>query len=356
MSNENDQAMQPDINDPSPERQAELEAAYNAQKDTDAPYKGVQIDTFGELQWIMQQRGWSGKFRLSPGMARANLRGACLLAANLKGIDLYGANLSEADLRNVNLSSAFLREADLSGANLSRANLSGASLRHVNLYGSNIRRVLLSTETILDDILIDPEVRIDGVRWSDAPLNAISWEQALRFGDEPTFHDRKGQNNKERALLYRNAARAYHGLVVALQDQGLGDVASGYRLRELAMQRKALFAQHNYGGWLLNVLLGSVAGHGEKPGRAFGAYLGIVATFSLIFWVVTNFIHTGSQQSLQWYEALVLSVSSFHGRGFFTNTINLGDPLAIVAAFEAVSGLFIELIFIATFSRRFLGE
>lgn len=67
---------------------------------------------------------------------------------------------------------------------------------------------------------------------------------------------------------------------------------------------------------------------------------------------MTNFLHSGAQP-LQWYEAAVLSVSSFHGRGFFTSTIQLGDPLAIVAAFEAVCGLFIELVFIATFSRRF---
>jgi hypothetical protein len=56
------------------------------------------------------------------------------------------------------------------------------------------------------------------------------------------------------------------------------------------------------------------------------------------------------------YEALVLSLSSFHGRGFFPSTISLGDPLAIIAAAEAVIGLFIELLFIATFSRRFLGD
>ena len=77
--------------------------------------------------------------------------------------------------------------------------------------------------------------------------------------------------------------------------------------------------------------------------------------FAIIFWLVTNVVHTGAPP-LQWYEAGVLSLSSFHGRGFFTNTIQLGDPLAIVAAFEAVSGLFIELVFIATFTQRFFSK
>ncbi|MGO8949314.1 MAG: hypothetical protein ACLQUY_17020 [Ktedonobacterales bacterium] len=59
---------------------------------------------------------------------------------------------------------------------------------------------------------------------------------------------------------------------------------------------------------------------------------------------------------MQWYEALVLSLSSFHGRGFFPSQIGLGDPLAMIAAVEAVTGLFIELILIATFSNRFLNK
>ena len=59
---------------------------------------------------------------------------------------------------------------------------------------------------------------------------------------------------------------------------------------------------------------------------------------------------------LRWDEALVLSVSSFHGRGFFTQDITLGDTYARLAAVEAVVGLFIEISFIATFTQRFLGS
>jgi hypothetical protein len=54
--------------------------------------------------------------------------------------------------------------------------------------------------------------------------------------------------------------------------------------------------------------------------------------------------------------ALVLSVSSFHGRGFFQPVQSLGDPGAIIAAIEAVFGLLIEISFIATFTQRFFGR
>lgn len=35
---------------------------------------------------------------------------------------------------------------------------------------------------------------------------------------------------------------------------------------------------------------------------------------------------------------------------------SLGDPVAILAAFEAVVGLFIEITFIATFTQRFFAR
>jgi hypothetical protein len=44
---------------------------------------------------------------------------------------------------------------------------------------------------------------------------------------------------------------------------------------------------------------------------------------------------------LSWDEALALSVSSFHGRGFFNSGVSLGDTLARLAAGEAIIGLLI---------------
>lgn len=59
---------------------------------------------------------------------------------------------------------------------------------------------------------------------------------------------------------------------------------------------------------------------------------------------------------LRWDEALVISISSFHRRGFFTSDIHLGDTLARLAAGEAIIGLLIENTFIATFTQRFFAR
>jgi hypothetical protein len=58
-------------------------------------------------------------------------------------------------------------------------------------------------------------------------------------------------------------------------------------------------------------------------------------------------------------NAFVLSLTSFHGRGFFPDLeskTTLDNPLVVLAAIEAVVGLFIEISFIATFTQRFFGK
>jgi hypothetical protein len=56
-------------------------------------------------------------------------------------------------------------------------------------------------------------------------------------------------------------------------------------------------------------------------------------------------------------EAVVFSMTSFHGRGFSPGqNITLGNPLAVLAAAEAFVGLLIEVTFIATFTQRIFGK
>jgi hypothetical protein len=51
-----------------------------------------------------------------------------------------------------------------------------------------------------------------------------------------------------------------------------------------------------------------------------------------------------------------MSMTSFHGRGFFPGGIALDDPITVLAAFEAFVGLVIEVSFIATFTNRFFAR
>jgi hypothetical protein len=56
-------------------------------------------------------------------------------------------------------------------------------------------------------------------------------------------------------------------------------------------------------------------------------------------------------------DALVFSITSFHGRGFSPGEmLTLHNPLSILAAIEAIIGLLIEITLIATFTQRFFAR
>src|SRR5689334_4896934 len=81
----------PDDSEPTPERQAELEAAYE-QNDAaqQPPYKGVEFRTRGEVKWAIAKRKWSSDVRIS---SHPNFIGAYLSRVNLSGVRLSFANL-----------------------------------------------------------------------------------------------------------------------------------------------------------------------------------------------------------------------------------------------------------------------
>ena len=55
------------------------------------------------------------------------------------------------------------------------------------------------------------------------------------------------------------------------------------------------------------------------------------------------------------HEALLVSVTAFHGR-VFSESFRVGGPAAWVAAAEAVLGLVIEGVFIAMLTQRFFSK
>ena len=81
-------------------------------------------------------------------------------------------------------------------------------------------------------------------------------------------------------------------------------------------------------------------------------YLAVIFGFALAYFTIGHLTF--------WPDALVYSLTSFHGRGFLPNLngqlVTLHYPLVVMAAFEAVIGLLIEISFIATFTQRFFGR
>jgi uncharacterized protein YjbI with pentapeptide repeats len=268
------------------------------------------------------------------------LKGAYLYWAQLEGANFIGAQLKGADLGGAQLDGAYLREAQLEGVNLSGAQLKGADLRNVIL-GDKQR--------------IGP--RLADLQWGDTNLAAVDWSQVAALGDEHQARQKKtpdGKKKEQAARLseYQAAVRANRQLAVALQAQGLSEEAARFAYRAQRLQRIVLRRQRKLVVYLFSGVLDLLAGYGYRPGRSVIAYLVIIVGFMGLYLLNAHF----AAPHLRWDEALVLSVSSFHGRGFFSQEISLGDTYARLAAAEAVVGLLIEISFIATFTQRFFGK
>lgn len=200
------------------------------------------------------------------------------------------------------------------------------------------------------------------VLWGTINLAVIDWSQVVYLGDEYEAWQKREKGT--RLPRYKAAMRANRQLSVVLQGQGLSEDAVRFAYRANMLQRKVLWFQmiqpkvssrqriRKLGAWMFSHFLNLVAGYGYRPERSLLAYLLVIFGFMGLYLLTSHF----TTPHLRWDEALVLSVSSFHGRGFFTQTITLGDAYARLAVTEAVLGLFIEISFIATFTQRFFGK
>ncbi len=160
--------------------------------------------------------------------------------------------------------------------------------------------------------------------------------------------DRNKKDIAARQIRYTVVARAYRQLAVELRNQGLSEDAARFTYRAQLMQRKVFWYKRQFLSYIGSLFLDLLSGYGYKVGRCFIAYALVIGLFALIYHSL------GTHPA--WNESIVISMTAFHGRGFFPEQFHPGDPQALVAAIEAFVGLLIEVTFIATLTQRLFGK
>jgi uncharacterized protein YjbI with pentapeptide repeats len=288
----------------------------------------------------------------------SHLEGACFRWAHLKGTSFYGAYMQESRLRGATLSGAVLQRAHLEGASISDAYLGGETIH--NLSPANLKQAFFDTATNLDGIILGNKqqgvISLVDTSWGNVNLAVVDWTPIKMLGDEREAHQQAledaAKKNKDTLLMkFQQAVRANRQLTVALQTQGLNENAAYFAYRAQKLQRIVLKRQRKIGSYLFSVFLDLLAGYGYRPRRSVIWYLVAIFGFALAYFAIGH---------LPFFpDAFVFSLTSFHGRGFFPGLGSenlLHNPLVIMAAFEAVIGLLIEISFIATFTQRFFGR
>lgn len=342
-------------------------------------------------EWVattLEQRMLAGVQLERADLSEAHLEGALLRGAFLQGASLRTTQLEQAILFQAHLEQAYLRMAHLEGANMMYARLEGTYLRKAWLTGADLRHAVCDNTTNLEKVTFVDKKWGCGlfadVHWGDCNLAVIDWRHVLPLGDEAlahavTLHHERARSLEEKQYhldTYQAAARAYRQLANAMREQGMNEEAIPFAYRAQLVQREVLWRYIRWGqlapsqtgplpersyqllhnlwrktrsfeayifSWFLDIL----AGYGYKPGRSLSIYLLMIAVFTICYLMLGH---------LAFREALIFSVTAFHGRGFFPGPFALSDPVTAMAAIEAVVGLFIEISFIATFTQRFFGR
>src|SRR5262249_13395004 len=314
-------------------------------------------------------------------LREARLEGANLHEAHLERATLRAAHLERADLREAHLEQADLLRVNLRDANLEAATLHGALLLGVHLEGANLYGAHLEGKRGVGDVVGDVApadlrgaffdsgsnlrhatlgddalgyVSLADVTWGGVNLAVVKWSRpgglfgrrarAALLGDEREARrqmTRTGEvKDGERWLAgYEAAVRANRQLAVALRGQGLEEDGARFAYRAQTLERAVLRRQGRPGAYFFSLFLDLLAGYGYRPGRSVFAYLLMIFGFAATFYTL------GQAESLHLSPlgSLILSITSFHGRGFFPGGVALDDPLTVLAAAEAIIGLVIEI-------------
>ncbi len=361
-----------------------------------------------------------GSTLLEAHLERALLQGAYLEGANLLEAHLEGTRLVGAHLEGARLLGTHFEGKALGGDELKRLRawmphfpeiLPAADLRGVFL---NTHTHLDGLHAGNDQY---GYVALADVHWGDVNLTTIDWTELKRLGDETVagllpLEEEEGEQQGERGLpahveravdmllraqevsdvvvdyvmrsptltnrlrerlvreerarpetqqqldreRFRAAVRANRQLAVVLRAQGLSEAADRFAYRAQVLQRRVLrrSGARAYGSYLFSWLLDVLAGYGYKPGRTVIAYLSTILSFAVIYYVLG--LLAGNQPAMSPLYAFIISIISFHGRGFFPAGFLPTLPMAACAACEAIIGLTIEISFIATFTQRYFGK
>ena len=293
--------------------------------------------------------------RLRGGLAGDDLRGAALEQLLHAAIRLTGA-----DLRFAHLEGSILTFAHLEGVDMESAHLEGADMYRAHFEAAkpaDIGRAIFDSGTILNHAVFANEAgvgpQLADVLWNGAIVAAVEWAPVRMLGEE--YMARYGDVRRPWTGTlggYPAAVRANRQVSSELRSQGLHEEADKFAYRAQVLQRVVLRKQGRLLRYSGSLLLDLISGYGYRPMRSFITYALVVLGFAMAYFALGGV----NGQPLPWNEAIVVSMTAFHGRGFFGSAFQPGDLQAAVAAVEAFIGLLIEITFIATFTQRFFAR
>ncbi len=346
-------------------------------------------------------------------LPHVNLRGASLQSCDLTGAVLSGAwlesaalsrsRLAGANLTGAYLARAFLNEAILDGetrlndviladsegwgphlvdVQWGDANLSAVDWNLVRHIGEE-RRISLKSWRSQNDRLARALDRVDACSTATRANRQVSTalraqglsEAANRFAYRARvleFHNCQ----RRRGIVQladrhpRDGSGAAAGAAVRIDGEVVDQLradgtwpdeppalhrrprhrwsADGLDSRLVIGVRKSTRYVRKQGARFAWYLLDLIAGYGYRPLRCAVAYVLVVGGFAAVYMLQAHNWNFGT--------ALITSIYSFHGRGLGSGSSSITTGVRGISAAEAITGLLLEITFIATLTQRIFRQ
>lgn len=168
---------------------------------------------------------------------------------------------------------------------------------------------------------------------------------------ELLWHHSKEQKDQQ---LFPSPSQGPFPVAVSVTSEIAGQLlpSSSSQERLPDIRRRPPFRIDKLGAYLFSLFLVVVTGYGFKMRRIIFTYILLILVFAGVYW--GQDLHR-QPQPFSFWQAIILSVTAFHGR-VFSNPFNLSDPQIVFTALEAIVGLVIEGVFIAMLTQRFFNR
>lgn len=265
-------------------------------------------------------------------LSQADLSGSILFDAGLKGADLVGTNLSDCDITHSDLRDADLTKARLCGARLWSADMSGCNLNECDLSGADL--------------------------WNAKLYNVKLWHSGLL--EVKSVVKSSFSNNHKYMPLYRidessphAAEEAYRDIKQLFLDSGMYNDAGWASFKEKTMERLVLKKKWDI-NYFPSLIMNVLCGYGEKPFRIVLSALSTILLFAFLYMALNAAFCTHDQSyAMKVSDYIYFSAITFTTVGFGDFLPRAVPAFRLIAATEAVMGIFLSGLFIFTLARKY---
>lgn len=275
-------------------------------------------------------------------LEKANLSRANLSQADLSGSNLFDARFRGADLVGTDMTDCDMTHCDLKDADLTKARLHNARMWNADMTGSNLNESDLSHADLWNAKLFNTKLWHSNLSGAKSVVRA-SFSDGHRYLPAYRINESGPQAAEE----------SYRDLKQLFLNNGMYNDAGWASFREKTMERLVMKKKGDL-NYFPSLLMSVLCGYGEKNYRIVLSALLTIFGFALLY-MAANAVEysTNPDYAVRLSDYIYFSAITFTTVGFGDFLPRAVPLFRLMAATEAVMGVFLAGLFIFTLARKY---